>query len=360
MSSSLTVLQLITPHRFAGAEKQVALFCAELRRRGHNIVIAGPQRVPLFEDFLARHDIPFEPLNISGKLNFSAPGRIGKFARSLGADIVQTHLSSASKWGLKWAKGNGVPSIGHVHGMNSARWYLDGDIILAGTQGIADYLIADGAPEDKIRIIYYAINREEFAALRPADEIRAELGLKPGQPTIGIAASLIDRKGHTHLLDAIALLKPKLPDLVCLVVGHGPLKETLQAQAEKLGISRMIKFLGWVPDALEIMQVMDLHILPSTHIEGFGVCLVEAAYLGKPGVISDLPGMREAVVPGETGLSAPPGDAPALAEAIGTLLTDKQLYDTYSRQGRERTERLFTVERMGEELEKLYLEMLSR
>jgi glycosyltransferase involved in cell wall biosynthesis len=360
MSQPLTILQPITPHRFAGAEKQVALFSDAVNKRGHETIITGPARVPLFEQFLQKRNVRFEPLNIGGKLNLLAQGRIERLARSVGADLIQTHLSSGSKWGLKAAKALGIPSIGHVHGMNSARWYLDADIILAGTQGIADYLIADGAPESKIRIIYYAIDREEFTVLRPEEEIRAELGLRPGQPTIGMAASLIDRKGHRHLLDAIALLKDKLPDLVALIVGQGPLLETLQAQAESLGISRNVKFLGWVPSALDVMQAMDLLILPSTHIEGFGVCLVEAAYLGKPGVASDLPGIREACVHGETGLMAPVGDAPKLAEYIGTLLTDRNLYDTYARQGKARTEKLFTVERMAEELEQLYLEMLGR
>jgi glycosyltransferase involved in cell wall biosynthesis len=360
MAQSLTVLQPITPHRFAGAEKQVGLFSHALIKRGHHPTIIMPARVPLFEQFLQKRNVPFELLNIGGKLNLLAQGRIEKLARTVAADIIQTHLSSASQWGLRAARHLGIPSIGHVHGMNSARWYRDADIILAGTQGIADYLIADGAPESKVRIIYYAIDREEFEVLRPVAEVRAELGLALGQPTIGMAASLVARKGHRHLLDAIALLRPKLPDLVALIVGQGPLLATLQAQAERLGISRNVCFLGWVPSALDVMQAMDLLILPSTRIEGFGVCLVEAAYLGKPGVASDLPGIREAVVDGETGLMAPVGDPPRLAEAIGTLLTNRNLYETFARQGKERTERLFTVERMAEELEGLYVEVLGR
>lgn len=359
MSSGYTVLHLITPHRFAGAEKQVALLCDGLINRGHRVFVGGPSRVPLFEAFLEKRQVPFIPMRIQGKINLTAQGQVMRQARRLGADLVHTHLSSASRCGLAAARKLGLPSIGHVHGMNSARWYRDADIVLAGTHGIADHMRAGGIPDEKLRVIYYAIDPDEFAAVPSREEARGNLGIAGDQPVIGVAASLIPRKGHRHLLEAVALLQKRFPDISCLIIGHGPLRDSLEDQAKALNIRSAIHFLGWVSSALDIMAALDVIVLPSTEIEGFGVCLVEAGYLHVPGVASRLPGVSEAVLDEETGFLAEVGDARSLADRIGELLADEKLRRSMGRRAHERTKELFTLERMAAANEALYREMLG-
>ena len=108
------------------------------------------------------------------------------------------------------------------------------------------------------------------------------------------------------------------------------------------------------------MQAMDVVVLPSVAIEGLGVVLIEAAFLGKPVVGSDAPGIREAMLDGVTGLLAPPGDAKGLAAAIDTLLADPELARRMGQAGRERARSMFTVERMAARAEALYRELLER
>ena len=107
------------------------------------------------------------------------------------------------------------------------------------------------------------------------------------------------------------------------------------------------------------MQVCDLVVLPSVTIEGLGICLIEAAMLRKPVVGSDAPGVREALVDGETGLLAAPGDSADLAAKIAHILGDPGLAADMGERGRERALEKFTVERITDTIESVYLEAIA-
>ncbi|MCX7598872.1 MAG: glycosyltransferase family 4 protein [Armatimonadetes bacterium] len=359
MTQRYTVLQLITPHRFGGAERVVANLPHRLIGMGHRVVVAGPPREQLFLDYLAELEVPFEPLNIAGKINPWAVGRICDLARRLKADIIHTHLSSASIHGIAAARRLGTPSVGHVHGMNSPRWYRGATVVLAGTHGIANHLVRQGLKGQELRVIYYGIPPEPFDHLRPVAELRAELGLQPGDRPIGVLAGLVWRKGHRYLIEAVAHLRARWPDLRCLVIGSGRILPDLRELARKLRVQDQVVFLGWRTDALDVMQVLDLHVLPSTEIEGFGLCIIEAAFLGIPTVASRLPGVDEAVLDGETGLLVPPRDSKALAEAIERLLVDEGFRRRLGEAARARARELFTDERMARDIAALYHELLA-
>lgn len=360
MAKRYTVLQLITPHRFGGAERVVANLSHQLIQMGHRIVVAGPPREPLFLEYLAQLGVPFEPLDIAGKINPWAVGRICALARRLQADLIHTHLSSASMHGIAAARRLGIPSIGHVHAMNSPRWYRGATVVLAVTHGIASHLVSKGLKNHEMRVIYNGIPPEPFDHLRPPAELQAELGLGPGDRAIGVVAGLVRRKGHRYLIEAVAHLRPRWPHLRCLIIGSGRILPELRDLARKLGAQDHVLFLGWRSDVADVMQVLDLHVLPSTEIEGFGLCIVEAAFLGIPTVASKLPGVDEAVMDGETGLLVPPRDSKALAQAIERLLEDDGLRRKLGEAARVRARKLFTDERMARDVEALYHEILAR
>ncbi|MCX7599819.1 MAG: glycosyltransferase family 4 protein, partial [Armatimonadetes bacterium] len=272
---------------------------------------------------------------------------------------IHTHLSSASVHGIAAARRLGIPSVAHVHAMNSPRWYRGATVVLAVTHGVADHLRRHLPAESNLRVIYNGISAKRFDTLRTPAQIRQEIGLPPKLRTVGVAAGLVERKGHRYLIESIAQLRPRWPDLRCLIIGTGPKLPHLRHLTRRLEAQDNVMFVGWRSDVPDVMQVLDLHVLPSTEIEGFGLCIIEAAFLGIPTVASNLPGVDEAVVHEETGLLVPPRDSKALAEAIERLLVDESLRQRLGEAALARARELFTDERMARDIAALYHELLA-
>jgi glycosyltransferase involved in cell wall biosynthesis len=343
MAERYTILQVITPHSFRGAERITAHYVRGLMDRGHRVVVASPGRVPAFLEYLEGLGIEHRALGIAGKINPLAAGRIAKLAREIGADLIHTALSTASLHGLRAARKVGVPGIGHVHAMSGTRWYQQATTVLCCSRGVADHLEREGLKVKDVRVVWNGVRVEEFENLRSAEEMRKELGVTEGARVIGAVAGLSERKGLKYLVEAVGLLGEKWPELQCLVAGGGELRQSLEAQAKALGVAGRV------------------HVLPATGIEGFALVILEAAMLGVPSVATALPGIEgESLVRDETGLLVPPRDAKALADAIDRLLGDEGLRRKLGEAARERTVGRFTIERMAEEIEAVYRDVVGR
>ena len=136
---------------------------------------------------------------------------------------------------------------------------------------------------------------------------------------------LVASKGVNFLLDAIAELND--PEIRLTVAGHGPLLPDLSRQAETLGISDRVEFLGGVrqSELPRIFQRSALAVFPYCGEEGFGLVIVEAMGCGCPVIASDLSAVRENINPGVTGLLVPAGNARELARQIRSALADELL-----------------------------------
>lgn len=163
------------------------------------------------------------------------------------------------------------------------------------------------------------------------------------------AGSLIGIKDHATLLRALALLPPQTS---LRLVGNGVEKEHLQQLAAELGITRQITFVGAV-SYLEMVQEFArarIHVLPSRH-EGFGMVTIEAAACELPtvgstvGVLANDPAL---------GISVPPGDVPALAAAINSLLTNSDQRAAWGKRARQRVETIYQIEHTAAALRLLY------
>ncbi|MFW5868282.1 MAG: glycosyltransferase family 4 protein [Armatimonadota bacterium] len=355
----LTILTVITPSRYSGAER-IAVYLAEgLQRRGHRVVFACKKNAQLLEA-LERRGLEAYALPISGKGNIMAPFLLAWFAEWVGADIIHTHLSTASLWGAVAGKITGIPTIASVHALCIRTCYLFSDMLTACSDGVREYMAAQGIPAGRIEVMYNGLNLEQFEGLPSGAEVRDELGLPQDAPVIGEVAHLSPRKGQTHLIDAVVLLPERWPDLVCLLVGEGEDHEMLAKRIADLGLEDHVRMLGYRPDARALMKAMDVVVLPSVAIEGFGIALAEGAFLGKPVVGSDAPGIREALVDGETGLLAPSGDPRGLANAIDTILSNSGMAEEMGERGRRRAMKMFTLDHMVERAEGLYQQILQQ
>lgn len=182
-------------------------------------------------------------------------------------------------------------------------------------------------------IIPFGATVEPLAALPPA---RAD-----GPFELLFVGRLVERKGVHLLLDALATLPPAR-DVVLRVVGDGPERAALEAQAQRLGLGSRAVFHGFVTrEELQArMAACDCFVLPAVvdakgDTEGLGVVLLEAMSYGKPTIASAAGGIVDIVRDGRNGLLVPPGDAAALAEAISRMMDDPAAARAMGVQGRD-------------------------
>jgi phosphatidylinositol alpha-1,6-mannosyltransferase len=212
------------------------------------------------------------------------------------------------------------------------------------------------------------VSRERLNSIPPGVDLPADARPQPAErPTLVTISRLADRyKGHDVLLQALALVRVRVPDVELVVIGDGPLRPQLEALARAQGLGQSTRFLGSVPDQERDFWLAraDLFAMPSRLPgggqagEGFGIVYLEAAARGKPVVAGHVGGALDAVIDGQTGLLVDPTDPAAVAEAIVTLLLDRPLALALGSAGAERARR-FAWPLIADRVGALLLEQLE-
>jgi glycosyltransferase involved in cell wall biosynthesis len=228
---------------------------------------------------------------------------------------------------------------------------IDGYIAVsrASRERLVTYL---GLLPRKVVAIPNAVELRRFVGpAEPARRaVRAECGIPADAPVIGVLARLSEQKGLTYLIAAAPAILAAHPETHVLLVGDGPLREDLAAQARALGVDQRVHFVGYRANTVDFLRAMDLFVLPSLY-EGMPLSILEAMGAGLPVVATAVDGTPEAVVDGETGSLVPPADPMALAEAVNRVLADRSLAAAMGRAGRARAEEQFSetalIDRLG-------------
>ena len=160
--------------------------------------------------------------------------------------------------------------------------------------------------------------------------------------------------------DAIHVLLPHHPRLALLIAGTGGERPRLEARARELGIEGRVRFAGFVRDPVDAYAAMDVFALPSILPEGLPTTSLEAQAAGLPVVASDIGGTADTIAVGRTGELVPPGDAAALAAALGGLLADPARRSRMGAAARARVERDFTLAAMIDRMATIYREARAR
>jgi glycosyltransferase involved in cell wall biosynthesis len=207
-------------------------------------------------------------------------------------------------------------------------------------------------PSARIRVVPNGIPRAFFEPARRAN-LPAFVPGRPDRPVVLTVARLDSAKGHAYLLRAAALL----PDVDFRLAGDGPLRGPLQAQARALGLEHRVAFLGQRDDVLALLASATLLALPSVN-EGLPLVVLEAMAAGRPVVASDVGGVSEAIIDGQTGILVPAADPARLAGAIRGLLEDRPRAERLAAAARTRAHREFTAETMVARTTAVYEELL--
>jgi glycosyltransferase involved in cell wall biosynthesis len=374
-----------------------------LVRQGHRVFVVTPGRpgVPERETFDGVEVIRF-PFELPESLTYGrvAQSKVTRLARiqrllimaryliaqyrhtviegrRLGIQIVHGHWAIPTGPALvAAARRLKVPSVITLHGgdvyVNVAegydfptRWYVrpvlawtlrHSSALTAISEDCKTHAIRAGAKESSITVVMNGADLRRFSPA-PTRTASSEFGSR----MIFACRQLFPRKGIRFLIEAVAKLKPKYPDINLIIAGDGFERPVLEKLAQTLGIGDKTKFLGWVAnkDLPRYFRGCAVSVIPSLE-EGFGIPAAEAMGCEKPVVASDAGGLPEVVESGVTGYVVPKGDAAALASAIDRLLADDALRARMGEAGRARALDRFDWDRSVKKFEVVYASVLEK
>jgi len=213
------------------------------------------------------------------------------------------------------------------------RWaYRRAAGVIAISGGVADDLSVQlEIPRDNIKVVYNPLDIDRAQVLSRLEPTRIFSDGKEHKLILGIGR-LVEQKGFIHLIRAFAQVRSGAFVKLC-ILGEGPLRESLQAEVERLGLINEIVLPGFVDNPFAVMRQANLFVL-SSGWEGFGNVLVEAMACGTPVVSTACPsGPDEILDHGRWGRLVPVGDADALAAAMAATLDENEHPDVVTRAG---------------------------
>ena len=365
----MRILQIIPTLVRGGAEKQLTLLATGLPRDEFEVHVAvlthgGPHEVTLREQA-----IPVIHIHKTWKIDPAAYWRLKRVISKLRPDIVHTWIFAANSYGRAAAVAAGVTHVvagercvdawklGHEFAIDR---YLAGRTsrIVTNSSGVRDFYVAHGIAENKFTIIPNGIDAASNRDLSGRDELLRELKLPADAKLVGAVGRLWPQKRYKDLIWGAELLKAAGRDTHLLIIGDGPQRDNLRKFVEDVQVDDRVHFLGERDDVSRLLAHLDCFWLGSGY-EGQSNALMEAMLAGLPVVVTDIPGNRDLVIPDESGLLFPVGDAGQLARKTNLLLDDPALARRLGDGARHRITTDFTVQKMVDRHAELYRQLMK-
>jgi len=262
-------------------------YLRRFRRAGYDLVVDDMNKLPFFTPLYVR-----EPLYIVTHHLF---GR-SIFLETSWPVAMYVHLMEKAGFGL--CRSRRIPFI-------------------VGSPSTRTELTELGIDPALVSVINYCVDRG----------IHRRTGVERSPvPLVGYFGRLKKYKSVEHFLEALAALRRERPDLRGVVVGEGDHRPALEERARELGLGDGVRFTGFVDAETKVRLLNEVWFAVNTSSkEGWGLTVIEANACGTPVVASDVPGLRDAVRDGETGLLYGFGEIGELASKMRLLLDDRAL-----------------------------------
>lgn len=237
--------------------------------------------------------------------------------------------------------------------------FKTGDLLLPISERWQNELIKLGCEPRKIGVHRMGVDMRRFVfsprQARNGDSVR-----------VLSVARLVEKKGVTYGIQAVAKVLDEYPNLVYDIAGDGPLRSELEGLIGALGVGDRVRILGWrrQEEIVELMKAADILLAPSVSSEdgdweGIPVVLMEALAQGLPVLSTQHSGIPELVQDGVSGFLVPERDVDALAEKLLCLLQQPELWPGMGRAGRDFVERYFNIDILNDQLVDLYQGLLD-
>jgi L-malate glycosyltransferase len=371
----LRILQVSSARAFGGGERHFVDLTRCLAARGHEVHVALGKNSPL-RDNLA-HLPPSHVHTIALRNALDLPSALGlaRLVRQSRAEIIHAHVARDYPLAAYAALRTDAPLVitrhvlfplSRIHRLSLANVSR----VIAVSGAVERALQAQALfPPDKIRVVLNGIDIARFATARQvvAGETPAANTSSSGTTVlrVGTVGTLVENKGHDLFLRAAARVVSQVSSRIEFVIQGdegsrgGEYRRQLEALIAELNLDQFVRLNARWEETARVLPALDLFVSAS-RTEAFGLAMAEALASGVPVVATATEGAREIVEDGVNGLIVPIDDAAALAAALIFLLEDGARLASFAAHARQSARRRFSLDRMIEETERVYLEALSR
>ena len=283
-----------------------------------------------------------------------------KFWASLAALLTQTSLvSTLNSW---YANEHGRDSRkGQIYTALELLTNRRLDLYITVSERDRRSLLEAGLPEDKVELIYNAVDVDPAAISGDSDWLRRKFSLPADCMICTAVGRLVPVKGYDILMAAIQRIASRVSQLQCLIVGEGECRDELCRQIQRAALQDKVHLVGYLDrqETLSIVKASDIFVMPSRY-EGTPIALLEAAALARPIVASATGGIPELVSHEEHAFLVPPGDPSALAEGLLKLTLDREYARVLGQNARQRIQQKFNLETQAMATWQAYQKALDR
>lgn len=270
-------------------------------------------------------------------------------------ELVHAHLPNAHVLGGMAARLAGVPVMTTIHGRQVILPDLELHRLVGSHLSVVCrqsyyHALGLGAERDRLSLDPNGVDTDAFTpGERPADGLRAQLGLAADALLVGYLGRLSPEKAPEVFVRAAAQLLHRLPDVHFAIIGDGPMKGLISQRIEQQGLSHRIHLVGSVEDVLPVHRSLDL-LVSSSDSEAMPLGLMEAMSCGVPVIATRVGGVPEIVEHGGTGWLVAARDYEDMAGRLHQMLTQPELRQRLGLQARER---MVSHHRLSERLDGL-------
>jgi glycosyltransferase involved in cell wall biosynthesis len=343
------ILFLCSTLAVGGAERQLGLLVPRLREAGFEPMVAVLRHRGRFFDDLDAAGLPATFVGMRSRSDLRGAFRAYRLWKAR-PDIIYTRSIDAQLIGHAVAVRAGAPHVTEEQGglgihrkrhhVLAARLFAPRvERVVAVSESQLPDLVKLGYRRSAVRVIPNAVALPQ-PAREPAD-VRRELGVAPDDVLALLVSVLRPEKRADVFVEAIARARERDPRIRGVVAGGGPRLDAIRAQASPAGDGVLV--LGERSDVPELMGAADVVCL-SSDVEGVPMTVLEAMAVGRPVIATDVGGVRDAVVAGQTGVLVPPRDPAAFARALVALAGDPDRARRMAAEGRRRYLEHFTIE----------------
>lgn len=381
---SLLVISHSYPPVLGGSEIEVQRVCAALMKRGHGVTVlcAGGPPMPAVSRWVDPAGIPVRIFAHRGKGRF----RDYVFALAVAWTLLRErrhyqlvyflmqglHLATGlpvAHWlrkpiVMKFSGSSLIAALQHSWlGRLELQWLQKwAHRIMVLNPGMAGEAVAAGFKPPHLLWMPNPVDTVAFAPCSPDQrrELRLRLSIPPQAPAAIFVGRLAPEKELSSLLPAFASVVRSLPQAILILVGEGPCRPDLEAQAAQLNLAPNIRFIGrqTVGQVRDWLQASDVFALVSSN-EGFPCSLLEAMSVACASVVSDIPANAQLIDHDIHGLRVPVGNQELIAEALCRLLSDQTLRARLGSAARQRVLDNYSLDKVLDRYESLFDEALG-
>ncbi len=384
----MRICHVITRLIIGGAQENTLLSCEGLASRGHEVtLVSGVETGPegsLWDDaeksavtLVRLHSLVRNP---KPRSDLRCVRELTTLFREKQFDVVHTHSSKAGILARLAARRAKIPVVVHtIHGMSfnrtqspAARWFYRAmerraarwtHAFVCVADAMTDQAVAAGlAPRERFTTVYSGMRTEAYAPdAKRRTAIRDEWGVPRDAVVVGTVARLFRNKGYEDLINAMLPAVANAPSIRFVWVGDGPHRDRYVEQVRKLGLADNLHLTGLVSPHEVPALIAGFDILAhASRWEGLPRALVQGLLMEVPGIAYDIDGAPEVIEDGATGRIVPLGDTASLAGAIVALARSAESRRAMGEEGRRRCLTQFAAEKMVDDLECLYKQLLTR